>query len=112
MLGKPWYYSAAGVPGFLTQADILSGLGHLMSARSDTFTIRSYGEVTDKSGKIICKAWCEAVVQRTPDPVKSNPGRSENIWPENPTNVASDPVNALGRKFIIKSFRWLTPEEV
>jgi hypothetical protein len=83
-----------------------------MSASSDTFTIRSYGEVTDKSGKIICKAWCEAVVQRTPDPVKSNPGRSENIWPENPTNVASDPVNALGRKFIIKSFRWLTPEEV
>jgi hypothetical protein len=112
MLGRPWYYSAAGVPGFLTQADILSGLGHLMAARSDTFTIRAYGETLSPSGQIVAKAWCEAVVQRVPEPVKSNPTNAEILWPENASNVASDPLNALGRKFVIKSFRWLTPEEV
>lgn len=112
MLGKTWYYSAAGVPGFLTQADIFSSLGHLMSARSDTFTIRTYGEVTDKSGKILSKAWCEAVVQRLPAPVKSSPSRAEQIWPESSANVAADRTNALGRKFVVKSFRWLTPEEI
>lgn len=112
MLGKSWYYSAAGIPGFLTQADMLSALGHLMTVRSDTFTIRSYGESLSSSGKILAKAWCEAVVQRIPDPVKSNPSRAETLWPDDPANITSDPVNALGRKFIIKSFRWLAPEEI
>ena len=112
MLGRSWYYSAAGLPGFLTQADILSGLGHLMAARSDTFTIRAYGETLSPSGQVVAKAWCEAVVQRLPEPVKSNPSRAEILWPENPSNVAADPLNALGRKFVIKSFRWLSPDEV
>ena len=112
MLGRSWYYSGAGLPGFLTQADILSGLGHLMAARSDTFTVRAYGEALSPSGQVVAKAWCEAVVQRLPEPVKANPSRAEILWPENPSNVATDPLNALGRKFVIKSFRWIAPDEV
>src|SRR5690606_12898031 len=36
---------AAFAPGYLTQADLLSALGPVLSARSDTFRIRTYGDV-------------------------------------------------------------------
>src|SRR5690606_3362191 len=35
----------AGYPGYLLQADLLSAIGPNISARSDTFTIRTYGDV-------------------------------------------------------------------
>jgi len=112
MLGRDWYYSAAGVPGFITQADILQAIGPLLAARSDTFRIRSYGEVKNpKSGKIESRAWCEAIVQRVPDPVKDAPTSDDVVWPERP-QIPMNPVNAAGRKFKVIAFRWLTPEEV
>ncbi len=112
MLGRDWYYSAAGVPGFITQADILQAIGPLLTARSDTFRIRSYGEVKNpRTGKIESRAWCEAIVQRVPDPMKANPSADDTIWPERPA-ASSNPANAAGRKFKILAFRWLTPEEV
>ena len=36
--------SFQGAPGYLTQADLLNMLGNAATARSDTFTIRGYGE--------------------------------------------------------------------
>jgi len=61
--------TAANKPGWVMQADLLSPLAPVSSARSDTFTIRVMGE-TDAKSK--AKAWLEVVVQRTPDYVKAD----------------------------------------
>jgi len=99
-------YRSTGIPGWLTQADILQVIGTAISARSDTFRIRSYGEAVDANGKVIARAYCEAVVQRVPEYV-------------DPANAATDrgtQLNRLntihGRQFKIVSFRWLSPSEV
>lgn len=87
-----------GAPGRLTQADLLSALGPILSARSDTFRIRAYGEseALDNSSKV----WCEAIVRRISQ--KVNP--SEAI--EEPS-----PVNSFGRQFEVVSFQWLPAQE-
>ncbi|BCX48862.1 hypothetical protein HAHE_27700 [Haloferula helveola] len=91
-----------GAPGFLTQGDVLQVLGASLSARSDTFLVRAYGDCRDRDGKIVARAWCEAEVQRTPVPIDPS---VDEINPE-----PSD--NDFGRRFEIVSFRWLKPEEV
>ena len=79
-------------PLTLTQADILQAIGPAISARSDTFTIRSYGDVQDPvSGDLISKVWCEAVVQRTTQEIELD------------TNQ---------RSFRMMSFRWLDEDEI
>lgn len=98
--------SAAGAPGYLTQGDILSSLGSVISVRSDTFRIRSYGEAVDPSNKVIARAWCEAVVQRVPDFVDPVDQPQALIGSLKETN------KRFGRRFEITGFRWLSPEEV
>ena len=98
-------FHSASAPKFLTQADLLSTLGPQLSARSDTFTIRAYGEsLNPATGQREGRAWCEAVVQRTPGYV--NPADA----PENAPSAAEN--LRFGRKFQILSFRWLTPSEL
>jgi len=97
-----------GAPGYLTQADLLQKLGSSISARSDTFVIRAYGESRDASGAILAQAWAECVVQRTPEPIKPDQN-TNNLDPEPPTNPG-DP--DFGRRFQIVSFRWLTSNEI
>ena len=97
--------TAWGIPGYLTQGDVLQIIGSTLSARSDSFVIRSYGESKDVSGKIQARAWCEARVQRTPEPM--NPDR-EGL---NPEAVSGSTVD-FGRRFRIVSFRWLGKDEV
>lgn len=63
-----------GAPGIVTQADVLNSVGPNLTARSDTFTIRAYGEALDASGRSIGKAWIEVVVQRTNDYVAMSTG--------------------------------------
>ena len=98
--------NAAGAPGYLTQGDILSSLGSSIAVRSDTFRIRSYGEALDSNDKIIAKAWCEAVVQRIPDFVDSR------NTPETDVALLTESNQRFGRRFIVTSFRWLSPEEI
>ena len=57
--------TADGATAVLTQADILTPLAPFVTARSDTFLIRAYGEAGSGDGKV--GVWCEATVQRTPD---------------------------------------------
>ena len=59
--------NATGIPLEVNQANILLPLAPRLSARSDTFRIRAYGEVRDADDKIIAQATCEAVVQRLPE---------------------------------------------
>ena len=99
-------YRSTGIPGWLTQADVLQVIGSSLTTRSDTFKIRSYGESVDATGKTVAKAWCEAVVQRFP----------EYIDPANAASVRGAALSTLnqtyGRKFHIISFRWLSPQEI
>lgn len=99
--------SYQGAPGALSQADILAVLGNAATVRSDTFTIRAYGETRDSSGTIMEKAWCEAVVQRVPDWI--NPVDDAALDPD---ELTSEMNRTHGRKFRLITFRWLQPDEV
>ncbi len=99
-------YRSTGIPGWLTQADILQVIGPSITSRSDTFRIRTYGEALDAKGNVIAKAYCEAIVQRVPTYL-------------DPTNLPSDRGTALtstnktyGRQLQVISFRWLSPLEI
>lgn len=98
-----------GTPAYISQADILQPIAPILNARSDTFLIRSYGEALSPDGKtVLAKAWCEAVVQRYPDYL------DPEDKPETPMTASSlKPVNKIfGRRFVLKSFRWLSPNEI
>jgi Tfp pilus assembly protein PilX len=101
---------ASGSPKYLTQADILSTLGPLLSARSDTFTVRTYGETTNPvTGDITGRAWCEAVLQRMPEYVDTNAATGN---PDAATAATGTTNLTFGRKFKIVSFRWLSPSDI
>lgn len=91
-----------GIPGFLTQGDLVERMGVSLQARSDTFVIRAYGDssdITDTDEPT--KAVCEAIVQRTVIPIQSQAGNAlEPIDPD------------TGRRFKIVSFKWLSPENI
>jgi hypothetical protein len=95
---------AWGAPTYLTQADVLQVIGPALSARSDTFVIRTYGDAVDESGRIQARAWCEATVQRTPEPL------DPDVSGLNPKNAGQP--GDFGRRIRITSFRWLSPDEV
>ncbi|NQY33164.1 MAG: hypothetical protein HRT56_08340, partial [Coraliomargarita sp.] len=82
--------AASVAPLSLNQGDVLQAVGAAISARSDTFRIRAYGEANDGFGQT-SRSWCEAVVQRSSELI--DPTRSE-------------------RRFKLVSFRWLSPDEV
>jgi hypothetical protein len=96
--------TAWGAAGFLTQADMLQSLGHTLFARSDSFVVRGYGNAVDASGEVLAEAWCEAVVQRTPEPVTPDEFNLDS--------AREGEENDFGRRFVVKSFRWLAEDEV
>ncbi len=98
--------AAYGIPGYVKQADILTPIAATLSARSDTFVIRGYGEALSTSGKAVSKAICEAVVKRGAeftDPSDASTTAFGNLTETNKT---------FGRKFRIVSFRWLHSSEI
>lgn len=99
--------SYQGATGFLTQADILSVLGNTATARSDTFTVRAYGESRNSAGQVLASTFCEAVVQRFPEWLD----RADRV--EDKPSELQSPVNQrFGRRFRVVSFRWLSENEV
>ena len=95
------------IPGYLSQVDLLSFLAPLMTVRSDTFIIRSYGSTVNPVTGDKVEAWLEAVVRRTPEYI--NAGENDKADRGN----ALTPVNeTFGRRFEIINMRWLNPDEV
>ncbi|MEY4306719.1 MAG: hypothetical protein RJA95_87, partial [Verrucomicrobiota bacterium] len=100
----PRTHTLLGAPGNLLQSDLLQALGSMIATRSDTFTIRCYGEATQTSGET-GSVWIEAIVQRFPDYVEAtNPAEAT-------TGLTG--VNAvLGRRFKVISARTLKADEI
>ena len=108
---------ALGRPDMVLQSDVLAAIGPHLSARSDTFVIRAYGEHKGAG------AWCEVTVQRTPDWIAPQAAESTVADPDYRTrirrtkgevadmserNPALSAVNlALGRRFVVTDFRWI-----
>lgn len=100
-------HSAEGSPVALTQGDLLGPLSSVIAVRGDTFRIRAYGDARDESDRVIARAWCEATVQRVPDYLDSGDK------PETSFDALGSAINRnFGRRFIVISFRWLSPDEV
>ena len=95
--------TADGAPGVITQADLLTAIAPVLTARGDTFRIRAYGEAGPANGPKVT-AWCEAVVQRVPEYLDAD---------DKPWATPTKPVNTrFGRRYEIVSFRWLSQSEV
>ena len=91
-------------PGYVTQADVLARIGSAISARSDTFVIRTYGESRNPVlNEVTGRAWAEAVVQRLPEYINTSTA------PETPKNLLSPGSDnaVFGRRFKVINFRWL-----
>jgi hypothetical protein len=99
--------SYQGAPGYLSQADLLAVLGNAATPRSDTFTVRGYGEARDASDRTTATAVCEAVVQRVPDFVDAADSAATA-----PANLTSEANKTFGRRYQIVSFRWLATGEI
>jgi hypothetical protein len=130
--------SATGIPGYLMQQDLVQAFAPALTARSDTFLVRCYGEADNQAtGATEGRAWCEAVIQRFPDFVdQSDPaitGTNAYTSPAIPNAPASlgdatpvynlmtpgaptqlvDSINlTFGRRFKIVSFRWLNQTDL
>ena len=89
------------------QADILAVLGNAVAVRSDTFTIRAYGEAVDNDGNVTARSYCEAVVQRMPEFIDSSDAAQTPIGA-----LTSNANKNFGRRFQILSLRWLSPSEI
>lgn len=118
-----------GSSQYLTQADVLNTIGPVISARSDSFVVRAYGCALDSKGsRVLAESWCEAVVQRTPewtsDPDDTEPVIADPDYPDQPGTVGGlhrqyienpdfpQTDRRFGRKFEIRSFRWLGRDEI
>jgi hypothetical protein len=122
--------TATGIPGYLMQQDLVQAFAPVMTARSDTFVIRAYGESKNAQGTVLARAWCEAVVQRLPDYLdQSDPAlTARNTYGNklgdatppyvrrtsatNPAALVNKTNETFGRKFSITSFRWLNDKEI
>lgn len=98
--------AAYGIPAVVKQADLLTPIAPYLSARSDTFLVRAYGDCVDEDGKIVARAWCEAEVRRDApfiDPADETSKAIANLTPVN---------KAFGRRYRVETFRWLHGSEI
>jgi len=125
--GKNVSHVALGAPGNLLQSDLLEVLGSSLATRSDTFTIRAYGEAWNTSGDS-AKCWIEAVIQRLPEFMDANDAPETAVaTPKNTSSLVPGSLSTgdattsnqltavnqvLGRRFRIVSFRTLKPNEI
>ena len=130
--------AALGAPGIVTQLDVLNSIGPNLTARSDTFVVRAFGEALDGKGESIGKAWIEVVVQRSTEYIGlagADPNRRKLAYRNNtgtttsdydtkpllekyekrPSAAGLDEANlnrVFGRRFKTVNLRWLTSTEI
>ncbi len=92
-----------GAPGFVTQGDLLAMIGPALNARGDTFLVRSYGDALDSQGRVLARAYLEAVVQRLAAPVQPAGSAGQDRWRY---------TDKFGRRFEVVKFRWINPEDL
>jgi hypothetical protein len=104
--------TTTGIPTDITQANLLLPLAPRLAARSDTFRIRSYGEVRSTDGtKVIAQATCEAIVQRVPEYMDpATDALNNEPWDEG--TGLNQKNKAFGRRFKVVSLRWLNSNEI
>ncbi|MDR1891362.1 MAG: hypothetical protein LBQ23_04310 [Puniceicoccales bacterium] len=95
------------LPNVVNQADILQTTSHFLCTRGDTFLVRAVGNHVDATGKVIERAYCEAIVQRFPEYVNGN----ENV-PSDGEGSLSKVNEKFGRRYKIILFRWLDENEI
>ena len=96
---------ADGMPGAFIQSDLLAKIGAIIQARSDTFTIRSFGSSQEQFGsKEGSRAYYEMVVQRKPSYVDL----ADNAYEDAALTVNQE----FGRKYEVKSQRWVAADEI
>ena len=93
-------------PGYLLQGDILNSLGPYLTVKSNTFTIRSYGESSNPVTGARSEVYLEATVQQVPEFVDRIDSADTELADLNVTN------ERFGRKFKIISIRHLDPNEI
>ena len=120
--------SATGIPGYLMQQDLVQAFAPVLTARSDTFVIRIYGQAITKTGgssNSDSQAWGEAVVQRLPEYLDQTdaalskscitglPSLGDATPVNGPIGVLVNQVNqSFGRRFKLVSLRWLNQNEL
>jgi hypothetical protein len=86
-------------PAYITQASVLEPIAPFLTARSDTFTIRSIGiQLNPVTGETGNRVIAEAVVQRIPDRIDGDSARR--------MEKADSNGNSFGRRFVIKQITW------
>ncbi|MDR0742062.1 MAG: hypothetical protein LBE98_01190 [Puniceicoccales bacterium] len=95
------------LPNVINQADILQTTSHFLCTRGDTFLVRAVGHHVDSRGKVIERAYCEAIVQRVPEYVN----KSENA-PDDAEENLSKVNKTFGRRYKIILFRWLDGSDI
>ena len=115
-------FRTIGLPGYFSQGDLLSSLAPVLTARGDTFRVRAYGEARDSEKNIVARAWCEAIVQRTPRYLSTEDEAALRPYVFTSSNVSqpflknndqlAEVNRRYGRRFVVNSFRWLHPDEV
>jgi hypothetical protein len=94
-------------PAYLTQGDILQLIAPRLVARSDTFTVRSYGDVVDPvTGEVRARAWVEATIQRLPVKHRTADNAADNML------ATGSGAGNFGRQFKVVGLRWLSPDEI
>jgi hypothetical protein len=101
-----------GIPGIVKQADILTPIAPILTTRSDSFIIRAYGESVDAAGKVLARAWCEAVVERSADYIDSTNAADVVITNASTLAPLTTTNKAFGRRCQLVSLRWLQADEI
>jgi hypothetical protein len=101
-----------GIPGIVKQADILTPIAPILTTRSDSFIVRAYGESVDAAGKVLARAWCEAVVERSANYIDSTNAADVVITNASTLAPLSNTNKAFGRRCQLVSLRWLQADEI